>query len=319
VLVTVGGVWATFSLMLLLGTYVDSHEEGQQPSLTSTVKELFRSDSIKLRRASLFIGKPRKVDQSQSRSKVLDSLKLIDDSLPSIFKSDSLWNKFKEEMKVYHRWLGIVFYYSPEFPRAMRVLFSSIVIMLFVQSVTYNIADPDDGSCESCEDESCCLSLESTLNVNEDRCSWEDSSSTNSTGSEGSCHFREIDGDMTRMFIVVMISTVVSAPFALSIQYLIMNVLSKDIVTEKEEQKKLSLSSSPWSFPRRLSVSPETGGSDRYEFLKDWSAYSEHLQFQDAQVAATFRSEYHINLLSFATHLRRCLGPSFWSRFGVGS
>jgi hypothetical protein len=53
--------------------------------------------------------------------------------------------------KSVHRWLGIVFYYSPEFPRAMRVLslFSSIVIMLFVQSVTYNIADPDDGSCSS--------------------------------------------------------------------------------------------------------------------------------------------------------------------------
>ena len=63
----------------------------------------------------------------------------LDQSLPTVFKSDSLWNKFKEEMKVYHRWLGIVFYYSPEFPRSMRALslFSSIVIMLFIQSVTY--------------------------------------------------------------------------------------------------------------------------------------------------------------------------------------
>jgi hypothetical protein len=56
----------------------------------------------------------------------------------------------------------------------MRVLslFSSIVIMLFVQSVTYNIADPDDGSCEACKDECWCLSLRSTLNLRESRCYW---------------------------------------------------------------------------------------------------------------------------------------------------
>jgi hypothetical protein len=41
--------------------------------------------------------------------------------------------------------------------------------MLFVQSVTYNIADPDDGSCEACNDESRCLSLRSTLNARESR------------------------------------------------------------------------------------------------------------------------------------------------------
>jgi hypothetical protein len=43
--------------------------------------------------------------------------------------------------------------------------------MLFIQSVT-NIADPDDGSCAACDDESCCLLLKSTLNSNHDRCSW---------------------------------------------------------------------------------------------------------------------------------------------------
>jgi hypothetical protein len=143
-----------------------------------------------------------------------------------------------------------VFHYSPEFPRAMRVLslFSSIVIMLFVQSVTYNIADPDDGSCESCEDESCCLSLKSTLNSNEDRCYWapfarsanissSSSSVSSAIGSPG-CHFRDIEGDMTRMFIVAMISAVVSAPLALSVQYLIMNVLSKYTSLTGEEAAK---------------------------------------------------------------------------------
>jgi hypothetical protein len=189
------------------------------------------------------------VTGSQREVRVKEDLKLIEESLPSIFKTNSLWSKFKEEMRVYHRWLGIVFYYSPVFPRSMRVLslFSSIVIMLFIQSVTYNIADPDDGSCEECERESCCLSMKSTLNGNEDKCYWESSGVwfTNTTSlslssaspSEGSCHFREIGEDMIRMFLVAMISATLSAPLALSLQYLIANVLSKECVSEEELEK----------------------------------------------------------------------------------
>jgi Flp pilus assembly protein TadB len=42
---------------------------------------------------------------------------------------------------------------------------------------------------------------------------------------------------MTRMFIVAMISAIVSAPFALSVQYLIVTVLSKEAIDEKEVKK----------------------------------------------------------------------------------
>jgi hypothetical protein len=103
-----------------------------------------------------------------------------------------------------------------------------------VQSVTYNIADPDDGSCEACKDESRCLSLRSTLNSRESRCYWE------KTGIDGFCHFRDIGGDMARMFIVATISAIVSAPFALSVQYLIATVLSREIIDEVlvEKEKK---------------------------------------------------------------------------------
>ncbi len=222
-------------------------------------------------------------NQSEGEVSVRQDMKLIEESLPSIFKSDSLWIKFKEEMKVYHRWLGIVFFYSPVFPRSMRVLslFSSIVIMLFVQSVTYNIADADDGSCEACEDESCCLSLKSTLNSNEDRCYWESSGifitnltsfslfSSSEVEFEGSCHYREIENDMVRMFIVAMISAIVSAPFALSIQYLIMNVLSKESINQHDEsQNKLDSHKTRMerlTTKRRINVSPGTSSPTELE------------------------------------------------------
>jgi hypothetical protein len=209
---------------------------------------------------------------------VKDDLKLIDESLPSIFKTNSLWSKAKAEMKVYHRWLGIVFFYSPAFPRSMRVLslFSSIVMMLFIQSVTYNIADPDDGSCEECEIESCCLSMKSTLNSNEDKCYWESSGVwiTNTTSlslsSNGSCHFREIGEDMTRMFIVAMISATLSAPLALSLQYLIANVLSKECVSgeELEREKQQSQLNRTQRLMSKRSTNIKVGNSKSTELVE---------------------------------------------------
>jgi hypothetical protein len=245
-------------------------------------------------------------DPSRRESEVHEDVKMIEDALPSIFKSNSLWNKFLEEMKIYHRWLGIVFYYSPEFPRAMRVLslFSSIVIMLFVQSVTYNIADPDDGSCENCEDESCCLSLRSTLNSNEDRCYWERSSTSTD---QGSCHFRQISDDRTRVFIVAMISAIVSAPFALSIQYLVVNILPQETMTPEEAKRETQLSK--WNSlqkllsSRNLSVDPESPPTDLVEkcgrsvsedlenLLKDISGHYQRLLKANKPKAEEFRGE----------------------------
>jgi hypothetical protein len=320
VLVTVGGILVIFSFLLVLGVYFDSRQinrKSQQWNLTSypmTVSmQLFGSKSIKPNQSSKFIGKPMGIEQSQRSSEVMRSLKLIEEALPSIFKSDSLWLKFKQEMKVYHRWLGIVCYYSPEFPRAMRVLslFSSIVIMLFVQSVTYNISDPNDGSCESCDAETCCLSLKSTLNPHQHRCYWEPFGdlSWNSTSS-GSCSLREIGDDLNRMFTVVLISAIVSAPFALSVQYLIMNVLSKEITTTKTDQRTEYLLTLE-SLKRRLTVKPEDTDdgvqNDRKILSKDWSDYYEHLKTTNPKLAASFQGKIAMIFLCL-THFHRCLG-----------
>jgi hypothetical protein len=189
----------------------------------------------------------------------------------------------------------------------MRVLslFSSIVIMLFVQSVTYNIADPDDGSCENCEDESCCLSLKSTLNSNEDRCYWERSSTSTD---QGSCHFRQISDDMTRVFIVAMISAIVSAPFALSIQYLVVNVLSQETMTPEEAKREKQLlkwkSLQKLLSSRKLSVGSEvlptdlvvescgrSVSEDLENLLKDISGHYKRLLKANKPKAEEFRGE----------------------------
>jgi hypothetical protein len=308
VLVTVGGVGISFVLMVLLSIQYDKHESKLVSSIDIETKEEQKSKTPRF-----FLSKIAPIDSGTSPAakkddiKKNEDIKLIEEALPSIFKPNSLWIKFKQEMRVYHRWIGIVFYYSPEFPRAMRVLslFSSIVIMLFVQSVTYNIADPDDGSCESCNNESCCLSLKSTLNAKENRCSWE--IEVGRRGVRESCQFREIDEDITRMFIVAMISAIVSAPFALSIQYLIVNVLSQEPLNsediEKENEKKKWMRIHKLLSRRRRSIGPETSEmadllvescgespqDDLQNLLKEVSGYYKSLQIEDPTMAKEFR------------------------------
>jgi hypothetical protein len=316
VLVTVGGVGLSFVMMLLLGSLYDQQESRHVSKIEIETKQDHGS------------GEDARGMKSEH--------KLIEESLPSIFKADSLWLKFKEEMRVYHRWLGIVFYYSPEFPRSMRVLslFSSIVIMLFIQSVTYNIADPDDGSCENCDTEHRCLSLKSTLNGKEDRCYWQSSEglATNVTISEGSCHFRDIGKDMTRILIVAMTSAVVSAPLALSIQYLIRTVLSKQCVSDEEVQKEKQRYQSRRSEKLRKtqqivgvlpSLSVENRGETLLEelnsLLKELSSHytalvmmkrkGEAKEFQGQPVTPSLLPTFDKNLLT-PFPLIRCLGIS---------
>jgi hypothetical protein len=249
VLTTLCGLLGGFLVVYLVGMRFDLH----QKNLSEKSNQLFGGSVSQLtgkitpqpksKGNRRFVGVPSKVTDTQRRVRAMDDMKLLEESLPSVFKSDSFLAKMTREMKVYHRWLGIVFYYSPVFTRSMRVLsiFSSIVIMLFIQSVTYNIADPDDGSCEACDDQNCCLSLKSTLNSQEDRCYWTQESSDfgnttvlDSTLDPSSCHFRSIDQAMTRMFIVAVISSVISAPFALSVQYLIGNILSRETLVTSD-------------------------------------------------------------------------------------
>jgi hypothetical protein len=60
------------------------------------------------------------------------------------------------------------------------------------------------------------------------------STTVDSTGGSGSCHFIAIDEDMSRMFMVAIISAVVSAPLTLSVQFIISNILSRDTITTED-------------------------------------------------------------------------------------
>jgi hypothetical protein len=102
-------------------------------------------------------------------------MQLADEALPSVLlTSKSLTSKIADEIKRHHRWLGVVYYFSKRFPRVLRVvsLATNIIVMLFIQSITYNLTNGDDGSCERLQDEVDCLAPRSAYATGASRCYW---------------------------------------------------------------------------------------------------------------------------------------------------
>ena len=163
---------------------------------------------------------------------VLKEEQRIEESLPLVMRPIPLLDKCKNEMKIYHRWVGVYFHYSSAYPRPLRVLslWINIVLMLFIQSLLYDLADPDDGSCEKQETMSDCLRLKSSLSSSPE-CVWSsdvnnESEVDSSQISEAECSFRSIHRDFDRVLIVAILSGILSSPFSILFQSLILFVLS---------------------------------------------------------------------------------------------
>ena len=107
-----------------------------------------------------------------------------------------------------------------------------------------------------------------------------------------------------------MISAIVSAPFALSIQYLVVNVLSQETMTPEEAKREKQLSK--WKnlqkllSCRKLSVDPESSPTDLVEscgssvsgdlknLLKDISGHYKRLLKENKPKAEEFRGEWNL-------------------------
>jgi hypothetical protein len=100
--------------------------------------------------------------------------------------------------------------------------------MLFIQAVTYNIAEVDDGSCERLMDSSSCLAESSTLARGSNKCYWDSDTEK--------CHYLDASDELMRVVFVAIISAIWSAPIAIFANWLIMNVLAaKTAVSTKVE------------------------------------------------------------------------------------
>jgi hypothetical protein len=161
-------------------------------------------------------------------------LSMAEEALPKVLlSSKSLSMRFIEEIKRHHRWIGVIYYFSKKFPRVLRILSlaSNIVVMLFIQSLTYDLTKGDDGSCASFKSEERCLEPRSQYSSSISRCYWVASSSDTALGS-GSCHYIQPDSSLTVVVFVAVFSALLSTPIALLVDWIIQNILS--VPTTKE-------------------------------------------------------------------------------------
>jgi hypothetical protein len=218
---------ATFAAAVLTALYLahraDVKAKAVAPLLTDLTKASWTLQSRKGSRKHLDAGHVR--DKRASKLKrshnLEDEQNSIENSLPKILQSKSFSDKFKEEIKRFHRWFGVVFYFSHEFPRVLRIvsLVCSIITMLFIQALTYNFTNPDDGSCEALKTEASCVVPRSVFDSSEPKCYWTDGYRL------GSCHFAQPGQSFTVVLFVAIFAAIVSTPVSLMCEWLVLNVL----------------------------------------------------------------------------------------------
>lgn len=152
--------------------------------------------------------------------------KLSEESLPEILLSSqiTLLQRIWAVMKKHHRWFGVIYYFSKRFPRILRVmsLATNIIIMLFMQSLTYSLTNGDDGSCAKFTNEVDCLRPRSSYEDGSPMCYW--IIADNESG--GECHYIEPDSSVTVIVFVAIFSGMVSTPIALCTDWIIQHILA---------------------------------------------------------------------------------------------
>jgi hypothetical protein len=249
-------------VFMLFSVYADG-QANQKVSVEEKAVEHAKVHSI-YQQKLLAQGRSRQQQTQETKSidEEMNLFTLLGESLPKVLSSsssNSLKEKIWNEEKKFHRYLGIVYYFSAMFPRILRVvsLASNIIIMLFIQSLTYNYThDGDDGSCWVLRTEEDCLVPRSTYGTGQSRCYWQPTVNDPDISGTGECLFIQPENSLEIMFFVAIFSGLVSAPLAVFVSWIIHHILSApDIPTIssfKDEMKGKQLLITPRT--RELSV-----------------------------------------------------------------
>jgi len=220
VLVTIG-VLALAVIFCGLGAHWSDQVDSKTKVLPETVSKLSEGIFTKMFASTHKQGLQKFKRAMQQLQQKTPEMKIIEASLPSVLRSKPYVDRFVEEVRHFHRWLGIAFHFSPVFPRLLRVLSltTSVMSMLFIQALTYNINNPDDGSCELQTTRSTCLEQTSDLQNGAAKCYW-----TYDNGA-GACHFNQPATNIQVVLFVAIFAATVSTPIAVSADWVICNIL----------------------------------------------------------------------------------------------
>jgi hypothetical protein len=232
-LATLGTLAAAILTALYWSNRADHHAKKVQATpeeqAVHNAQDAERKKSAK-KKADGSSGRDKKIRFNTRAKKALVNaeLAIVEESLPKVLSSRTFTDSFLEEVKQHHRWFGIVFYYSDAFPRVLRVisLATNAIVMLFIQSITYNLTNPDDGTCELLHTETACLQPRSPFATGESKCAWVPTDSAVGSGDGYTCIFLEPDKSIRIILFVAIFCAVVTTPIALAADWLVGNVLA---------------------------------------------------------------------------------------------
>jgi hypothetical protein len=200
----------------LLGSFVTSNNR----SFLST------KSNRKSTRTREYLHRQQHIHHQPNRSANETLFLLAEEALPDILMSSKSWmRKMSDEMKRHHRWFAVIFYYSVKLPRILRVvsLSTQLIMMLFVQSITYNFTKGDDGTCATYTSEMTCLAPRSYYAPGSSKCYWT-SDITVSHG--GYCEYVEPANQLKVIIFVAIFSALLSTPIALTVDWMVQNILA---------------------------------------------------------------------------------------------
>jgi hypothetical protein len=106
-----------------------------------------------------------------------------------------------------------------------------------MQSLTYNLTNPDDGSCKSLTNRADCQEASSPYDSGESKCEW--------ISSTGKCQFIQPDSQIKVVLFVAVFCAVVSTPIALLVDWILLNIIASpthdaiDSKTDEDESNAL--------------------------------------------------------------------------------
>lgn len=219
----------TFIFVVVAGMLYASYADAQ----AKKIEPLKKKDGNLLQKSKWI----RSLTKAPQKSRVKKSeragfLDMAQEALPQVLSNRSYVSLIKEELKRHHKWMAVVTHYSDKLPRILRVvsLATNIVVMLFMQSVTYNLTNSDDGSCERLNTEMACLEPSSAYSSSESKCYWTPAAE----GIGGECRFVQPDDSITVVLFVAIFSAIVTTPIALLAEYIIFKFLGAPTISGKK-------------------------------------------------------------------------------------
>eukprot|EP01038_Epipyxis_sp_PR26KG_P005469 gene5469-7572_t len=204
--------------------------------------------SLSTKKVSVAYESPVEDDSINSKGKsqvtlkkikqIENELRLSDNPLPSIFSSYSLSRRVMDELKNHHRFLNLFCKFNAHYSRSLRVLFvfSTITIMLFFQTLTYDLVNPDESKCSNHKSQSSCLQEKSSYATGESMCKW----SSENSNSQNSCSYVQPDESFKVIIFVAVFSALIGGPIVLICHIIITRLLAARTQSQDDDNLQIT-------------------------------------------------------------------------------